>query len=198
MLMQAVIVSASRRGGRGEGPDGGEATVFDGITELFGSDSWDLTLDVSAPSGERFQHAGRYKIANRLGGVRRSLKRWQPVPGLTVPVRVSDDRSTVDIDWDAFVKTGGIEQAVQCSAGRAAERGAEQGAAATGAMLAKNPKKAAKQRQFALQHGPEMADQVPTGVRPAREFQAYISGLVQGGALSQQEGDELLKRAGLA
>lgn len=72
-----------------------------------------------------------------------------------------------------------------------------QGAAATGAMLAKHPKKAAKQRALALQHAPEMAVQVTTGVRPAREFGAYVSGLVQGGALSSEEGDDLLRLAGI-
>lgn len=196
--MQAVIVSASRASGPGGGPDDGEATVFDAVTDhLVGGDDWDLVLDITAPGGEHFEHAGRYRVANRLGGLRRAMKRWQPVPGLTVPVVVSPDRSDVDVDWASFAKGGGIEQAARLGTAVAAERGAVHGAAATGAMLAKNPKKAAKQRELALQHAPEMAAQVPTGVRPAREFGAYISGLVQGGALSSQEGDDLLRIAGM-
>lgn len=196
--MHAVIVSASRASGSGGGPDDGDVTLFDTVTDhLVGGDVWELELDVTAPDGARFRHAGRYRVANRLGGLRRAMKRWQPVPGLTVPVLVPPDRSAVDIDWAAFAKGGGIEQAARLGATVAAERGAAQGAAASGAMLAKHPKRAAKQRELALQHAPEMAAQVTTGVRPAREFRQYVSGLVQGGALSPQEGDHLLRLAGI-
>lgn len=195
--MHAVVVSASRST-VGGGPDDGEVTLFDAVTDhLVGGDDWDLVLDVTGPDGESFRHAGRYRVANRLGGLRRAMKRWQPVPGLVVPVLVSPDRSAVDIDWVSFAKGGGIEQAARLGAAVATERGAVQGAAATGAMLAKHPKKAAKQRALALQHAPEMAVQVTTGVRPAREFGAYVSGLVQGGALSSEEGDDLLRLAGI-
>lgn len=196
--MHAVIAAASRSSGLGGGPDDGEVTFFDAVTDhLVGGDDWNLVLDVTGPDGEGFRHAGRFRVANRLGGLRRAMKRWQPVPGLVVPVLVSADRSTVEIDWTSFAKGGGIEQAVRLGTAVAAERGAVQGAAATGAMLAKQPRKAAKQRELALQHAPEMAVQVTTGVRPAREFGAYVSGLVQGGALSGQEGDDLLRLAGL-
>ncbi len=195
---QAVIVSASRSGGSGEGPDSGEATAFDAVTDhLLGGDRWDLVLEVTLPTGARFEHAGRYTVANRLGGLRKALKRWTPVPGLVVPVVATADRRTVDIDWKAFVRSGGIERAVELGRQLAPERAAVQGAAATGAMLATKPKMAAKQRELALAHGPEMADQVIAGVRPAREFSQYISGLVQGGALTEQEGSELLARAGI-
>lgn len=196
--MEAVIVSAARASGQRGGPDDGQATVFDAVTDhLVGGDDWDLVLDVTTPDGAHFQHAGRYRIANRLGGLRRALKRWQPVPGLAVPVLVSPDRIDVEIDWASFAKGGGIEQAVHLGTAVTAERGAVQGAAATGAMLAKHPKKAAKQRELALQHAPEMAAQVTAGMRPAREFGQYIAGLVQGGALSSEEGDDLLRLAGI-
>lgn len=145
VAMRAVIASASRAWVLGGGPDDGQATLFDDVTdELFGGDDWNLVLDVTGPDGVVFRHAGRYRVANRLGGLRRALKRWHPVPGLVVPVVVSANRSTVEIDWAAFVKGGGIERAASLGKVVAAERGAVQGAAATGAMLARHPKKAAK------------------------------------------------------
>lgn len=190
--MDAVIVEvAPRRGGRG--PDDGELTLLDAVTDHFGSERWDLVLEVSAPGGARFRHSERYKISNRLGGAKRILKRWRPLPGLAVPVLVSPDRTRVDIDWDAFVARGGIEQAVVLTD----ERRTEQGATEMGKMLARNPKKAARQRQLALAHAPDMAIEVTTGVRPADEFSRYISSLVQGGALSEDEGRELRRQAGL-
>lgn len=179
--------------GSGGGPDDGEYTTLDALTDHFGSVKWDVVIEVTSPEGERFRHAGRYKISNRLGGIRRSLKRWRPLPGLAVPVLVSSDRTEVDIDWDVFVSRGGIEHAVVLTD----QRRTEQATSETGKMLAKNPKKAAKQRELALAHGPDMALQVTTGVRPAHEFSLYITGLVQGGALSEDEGDALLRQAGL-
>ena len=77
------------------------------------------------------------------------------------------------------------------------ERRTRQGASDLGRMLAKNPKKAAKQRELALAHASSMAVEVTTGVRPADEFSRYISSLVQGGALNADEGSEFLRQAGL-
>jgi len=190
--MQAVVVQATSRRGGG-GPDDGDATLFDAVTDLFGSDKWDLVLDVSPPGQPPFRHSGRYKISRRLGGLRAVNKNWRPLPGLVLPVQVSSDRRTIEIDWDAFVAHGGIDQGEQL----VATRGAQQGAAAMGKMLAKNPKLAAQQRAMALQHFPEQAIQVTTGVRPADEFARSISSLVQGGALTADEGNDFLRAAGI-
>jgi hypothetical protein len=123
---------------------------------------------------------------------------WRPVPGLPVPVLVSADMATVTIDWDSFVQRGGIDRAATLMREHQAARSPAQGAAETGKMLAKRPKLAAQQRGMALSLGPEMAAQVPAGIRPAHEFAQWVSGLVQGGALSAEEGDDLLRQAGLA
>lgn len=189
--MDAVIVSATDRRGGG-GPDDGESTVVDAVTDLFTRAQWDVELEVSPPDGEPFRHSARYTLPKGLGA-RRKLAQVRLVPGLAVPVLVSADRTVVDVDWDLFLARGGIGQATAISQ----ERGAEQGAAELGKVLAKSPKKAAKQRAFILTHGAEMASQVPTGVRPAGEFSRHISALVQGGALSQEEGDDFLRQAGL-
>jgi len=191
VAMDAVVVQASNRRGGG-GPDDGECTAVDAVTDLFTSEQWDLELDVSPPDGAPFRHSARYKLPKGLGA-RRKLRNLRLAPGLAVPVLVSADRATVDIDWDLFLAQGGVARATAI----AQERGAQQGASELGKMLAKSPKKAAKQREFILTHGAEMASQVPTGVRPAGEFSRHISSLVQGGALSQEEGDEFLRQAGL-
>ena len=191
--MNAVIVEVpTRRVGRG--PDGGnEGTLLEVIWDHFSSEKWALVLRVTAPDGTTFRHAGRYKIANRLGGLSRINTMWRPLPGLAVPVLVSPDRRTVDIDWQEFVARSGIEQAAELTG----ERRSQQGTAQLGAMLRKNPKMAAKQREFVLAHGSDQAVEVTTGVRPAAEFSRAISGWVQGGALSTEEGNELLRQAGL-
>jgi hypothetical protein len=154
-------------------------------------------MEIIGPSGERIEHRGSHRVSNRLGGVRKMFTTWQLVPGLTLPVRASNDGLDVVIDWDAFVRRGGIDEAVRLGKSLRERNAPVQGAAATGEMLAKRPKLAAKQREFALAHGPEMAVQVTTGVRPAHEFSQWVSGLVQGGALDPHEGDDLLRRAGL-
>jgi len=59
------------------------------------------------------------------------------------------------------------------------------------------PKKAAQQRELALAHFPNQAIEVTTGVRPAAEFARSISSLVQGGALTEAEGNDFLRAAGL-
>jgi hypothetical protein len=194
--MEAVVVAATTRR-RGGGPDDGQATLIDAITEHFESETWDLVLEVTAPSGERFQHQGKHRIANRLGGLRKSFTAWEPVPGLALPVWVSEDRRDVTVDWDAFVDRGGIDRAAKLLRDHRAQRAPVQGAAATGEMLAKRPKLAAKQRDLAIKHGPGMAAEVTTGVRPANEFAQWISGLVQGGALEPHEGADLLRQAGI-
>jgi hypothetical protein len=154
-------------------------------------------MEIIGPSGERIEHRGRHRVSNRLGGVRKMFTVWQLVPGLTLPVRASSDGLDVVIDWDAFVRRGGIDEAVRLGKSSRERKAAVQGAAATGEMLAKRPKLAAKLRKMALVHGPEMAVQVTTGVRPAHEFSQWVSGLVQGGALDPHEGDDLLRGAGL-
>jgi len=58
-------------------------------------------------------------------------------------------------------------------------------------------KKAAQQREMALAHFPDQAIEVTTGVRPAAEFTRSITSLVQGGALSEAEGNDFLRAAGL-
>ena len=190
--MTGVIVEVSTGRGSG-GPDDGEATVLDAVTDYFGSEKWDIVLDISPPDRAPFRHSGRFKVSRRLGGVRNLHKRWRPLPGLIVPVLASADGRTVEIDWDSFVQQGGIDQAARLEG----ERGAQQGAAAMGKMLAKNPKLAAKQREMALTYFPDQAIEVTTGVRPADEFARSVSSLVQGGALSQAEGDGFLRAAGL-
>ncbi len=194
--MEAQVVSATQRR-VGGGPDDGEVTLYDAVTDRFGSVTWDIDLTVTSAAGEQFNHCGPHKIANRVGGFRKMFTAWRPVPGLTFPVLVSDDRKEVTIDWADFVRRGGIDQAIKLGDAQRAARAQVQGAAAAGQMLAKRPKLSAKQREMALQLGPGMAAEVPTGVRPAREFEQWISGLVQGGALDQVEGDDLLRQAGL-
>jgi len=187
MSMEAVIVEvATRRHFQKEE----DQSVLD---SYFGSEKWDLVLDVSPPGGPAFRHAGRYKIARRLGGLRAINKRWRPLPGLALPVLVSADRKKVEVDWDAFVARGGIDQGEALTN----ERRTQQGTAALGKMLAKNPKKAAQQREFALAHFPNQAMEITTGVRPAAEFARSISSLVQGGALTEAEGNDFLRAAGL-
>lgn len=197
VAMEAVVVSATRRG-TGGGPDDGDATVFDAVTDRLGSATWDLVLQVTSASGDRFEHRGAHRIANRLGGLRKMFTTWQPVPGLALPVLVSADRASVTVDWDLFVRRGGVDQAARLLSEQRAARAPVQGAAAAGGMLAKRPKLAAKQRDLALKLGPDMAAEVTTGVRPADEFAQWVSGLVQGGALDPDEGDHLLRQAGLA
>ena len=190
--MDAVIVEvATRRGGHD--PDGGEDTTLDMVIDYFGSEKWDLVLAVTPPDGPAFEHSGRFKIARRLGGLRAINKQWRPLPGLALPVLVSADRRKVEVDWDAFVAGGGIDQGEALTN----ERRSLQGAAEMGKMLAKNPKKAAKQRELALAHFPDQAIEVTTGVRPATEFSRSISSLVQGGALTEAEGNDFLRAAGL-
>lgn len=193
--MEAVVirVEAPDRVGYVEEGEG----FLDVVIDHFSSERWDLELEVTTPEGERFTHTGRHRVANRLGGLRRMFTRWRPVPGLAVPVLVSADRSDLTIDWDAFVARGSITEAARLSEQFAAERAAQQSIDAMGRMLAKQPKQAAKARDLALRLGPEMADEVTTGVRPAEEFHRWIAGLVAGGALTSEEGAELLERAGI-
>ena len=197
MSMEAVVVSAAehRTGG---GPDDGEATLVDAVTDWVGSTAWDLVLGVTSPSGEHFEHRGTHRVANRLGGLRKMFTTWKPVPGLALPVVVSPDRLSVRVDWDAFTRRGGVDHAAKLLGAQRAERAQVQGASETGKMIAKRPKLAAKQRALALQLGPGMATEVTTGVRPAREFAQWVSGLIEGGALDQSEGDDLLRQAGLS
>ncbi len=190
--MEAVVVSASatRSGG---GADDGESQWHDDIASFFGGTKWHLVLDVMSSDGQQFRHSATHKVSNRLGGLRRQLVNWRPLPGLAVPVLVSADHRDLEIDWESFVARGGIEQAATLTD----RRGAEQGANEMGKMLQKRPKLAEQQRAMILKHGPGMADQVVSGVRPADEFRRQISSLVQGGALSAEEADDLLRRAGL-
>jgi len=188
--MEAVIVEvATRRHVIEEG----ESSVLNSVTDYFGSEKWDLVLDVSPPGGPAFRHAGRYKIARRLGGLRAINKHWRPLPGLALPVLVSADRKKVEVDWDAFVARDGIDQGEALSN----DRRTQQGTVALGQMLAKNPKKAAQQRELALAHFPNQAIEVTTGVRPAAEFIRSITSLVQGGALTEAEGNDFLRAASL-
>ena len=182
---------------RGGGPDSGDTDLIHEVLDGVGSETWDLVMEILGPSGERIEHRGRHRVSSRLGGLRKMFTAWQLVPGLTLPVRASNDGLDVVIDWDAFVRRGGIDEAVRLGTSLRELNAPVQGAAATGEMLAKRPKLAAKQREMALAHGPEMAVQVTTGVRPAHEFSQWVSGLVQGGALDPHEGDDLLRRAGL-
>ncbi len=189
--MEAVVVEA--RTTRGGGPDDGESHWYEDVIVLLGSTKWHLVLDVAAGDGLTFRHSGTHEVSNRLGGVRRMLTSLRPVPGLMLPVLVSADHRDVEVDWDAFVARGGFEQATQI----VERRGADQGASELGKLLSKKPKMAARQRALILEHGPSMADEVVTGVRPADEFRRHISALVQGGALDADEGDDFLRRAGL-
>jgi len=188
--MEAVIVQVAPRR---HVIEDGEPSMLNSVTDYFGSEKWDLVLEVSPPGGPAFRHAGRFKIAHRLGGLRAINKHWRPLPGLALPVLVSADRKKVEVDWDAFVARGGIDRGEALSN----ERRTQQGTAALGQMLAKNPKKAAQQRESALAHFPNQAVEVTTGVRPAAEFTRSISSLVQGGALTEAEGNDFLRAAGL-
>lgn len=194
--LEAVVVAAAKRGGGG-GPDDGESGLVDAVLDAFGSETWDLVLEVVAPNGHRFEHRGSHRVANRLGGIRKVFTAWQPVPGLRLPVRISADGRDVEVDWGEFVRRGGIDEAVRLGAALRSRNAGAQGAAATGQMLSKRPKLAVKLRTMALAQGPEMAAQVTTGVRPAQEFSQWVSGLVQGGALEPHEGDALLRAAGI-
>ncbi|MEP1124747.1 MAG: hypothetical protein ABJH68_12755 [Ilumatobacter sp.] len=189
--MEAVVVEASTN--RDGGPGDGESQWHDDVVSLFGSATWHLVLDVTAGDGLTFRRSGTHKVSNRPGGMKRMFTSWRAVPGLMLPVFVSADHRDVEVDWDAFVARGGLEQATQI----VERRGAEQGASEFGKLLSKKPKMAARQRALILEHGPNMADEVVTGVRPADEFRRHISGLVQGDALDADEGNEFLRRAGL-
>ena len=112
-----------------------EGSALDLVDDYFGSEKRDLVLAVTPPDGPAFHHAGRYKIARRLGGLRATNKRRRPLPGLALPVLVSADRQKVEIGWDAFVAEGGIDRGEALTN----QHRSQQGAAELGKMLVENP-----------------------------------------------------------
>lgn len=154
-----------------------------------------MELEVHPPVGAPYRVPGKWKHKKRLGGLRHLFTGWEPVPGLRLPVLVDpDDAMKVEVDWDAFAAGGGIDEAAKLTEAHSAERNSR----AVAQHMRNNPKLQAQQRAGALQVGLEMARQVPTGVRPAHEFERWLTGLVDGGALTPEEGAALRSEAGLS
>lgn len=176
-------------------PAGEESEPLFGIDiGLLGSTKWEMELEVHPPGGAPYRVHGKWKHKKRLGGLRHFFTGWEPLPGLSLPVLIdSDDPMKVEVDWDAFAAGGGIEEAAKITEAQRAERSSR----AVAQHMRSNPKLQAQQRASALQVGLEMARQVPTGVRPAHEFELWLSGLVDGGALTAEEGAALRSEAGL-
>jgi hypothetical protein len=155
-----ALIRESNRSGKAFG----QFSDFEQLNR-FGTRTYRLVLEVRIPDHDPYEVEGKFEVPRKAentgllaGGVGNPLR-----PGLELPVRVdAADSTSIEIDWERYLKTPGRKQA---------QRSATQ---------------SARNRQMAeqLERNPKLAEKARAGNRVAAQSWAAA---VKGGKMSREE-----------